>query len=213
MTDEFDWLDVRPALHSGLENRGESIMREGGQEGKDRIWWCDGEYIWFRRSKSNPETLKRHNKFVEDGDYKHVETQGDVEIYQLQPQSIFKSDVIAGKQIDIAQMNNYNLRRQAALAACRRDWQAFRDIMTFLRERINAINSCDKTPGQTTPLAENIYAENYVAVMNSIEQRDGPGAGEINRELLSMSQNKNENIHKMISIGGEKRPNRLRLND
>lgn len=203
MNDEFSWLDVRPAVHSGLENRGAGIMREGGQGGKDRIWWCDGEYVWFRRSKSNPETLKRHDLFVADGDYTYIETQNDVEVWQLQPQSQFKSDVVTGKQIDIAQMNNYNLRRQAALAACRRDWQAFRDIMSFLRERINALNSCSKTPGQTTPLAESIYAENYMAVVYSIEQRRGPSAGEINRELLAMSQNKMENKHKYISISGK----------
>lgn len=203
MSDEFGWLDVRPAVPSGLENRGAGIMREGGQAGKDRIWWCDGEYVWFRRNRSNPETLKRHDQFIADGDYVYVETQGDVEVWQLQPQSQFKSEVAVGKQIDIAQMNIYNLRRQAALAACRRDWQAFRDIMSFLRERINATNACSKTPGQTTPLAESIYAENYMAVVYSIEQRNGPSVGEINRELLALSQNKMESRHKFISISGK----------
>jgi len=199
MSDEFDWLDVRPSVHSGLENRGESIMRDGGQEGKDRIWWCDGEYVWFRRGKSNPETLKRHNQFVADGDYKHVETQGDVEIWQLQPQSQFKSDVIAGKQIDIAKMNNYNLRRQASLAAVRRDWQAFHDIMTFLRERINAVH------GLNLAGAEMYYAEAYMAVMASIQQRAGPSPNEINKELRSLMGKDPINRRRLISIGGSSR--------
>ena len=194
MSDEFSWLDVRPAVPSGLENRGAGIMREGGQEGKDRIWWCDGEYIWFRRSKSNPETLKRHDQFVADGDYHYIETQNDVEIWQLQPQSRFKSDAVAGKQIDIAEMNNYNVRRQAALAACRRDWQAFHDVMSFLRERINA------THGANLAGAEMQYAEMYMAVMASVEQRNGPSAGEINRELLALVHKDPVSRRRMISI-------------
>ena len=204
MDDEFSWLDVRPAVPSGLENRGDGIMREAGQEGKDRIWYCDGEYIWFRRSKSNPATLERHNKFVGDGDYRHIETQGDVEIYQLQPQSQFKSDVVAGKQIDIAQMDNYNVRRQAALAACRRDWQAFHDIMTFLRERINAVHGANRAG------AEMQYAEMYMAVISSVEQRNGPGAGEINRELVALMHKDPISRRRMITIGGENRSKQVR---
>ncbi len=198
MNDEFTWLDVQPTVYSGLENRGEGIMREGGQEGKDRIWWTDGEYLWFRRSKSNPATLERHNKFTEDGDYQFVETQGDVEIYQLRPQSSFKSEAVAGRQIDIAQMNNYNVRRQAALAACRRDWQAFHDIMTFLRERINAVHRENQAG------AEMYYAEAYMAVMASIQQRVGPSPNEINRELRALMGKDPISRRRMISIGGSK---------
>ena len=198
MIEEFAWLDTVQAPLTGLENRAE-IMRPDGQNGKDRIWWTDGEYVWFRRSKSNPETLKRHNDFVATGDYRHIETQDDIEIYQLQPKSPFK----LSRQIDIGQMNRYNIRRQAALAACRRDWQAFRDIMSFLRERINAVGACSNTPGQVTPLAESMYAEEYMAVILSIEQRDGPSAGEINREIHALSQRHGASKHKFISISSK----------
>ena len=199
MSDEFAWLDARPAVHSGLENRGESIMREAGQEGKDRIWWTDGEYLWFRRSKSNPATLARHNKFTEDGDYQYIETQNDIEIYQLRPQSQFKSDAVVGRQTDIAQMDNYNVRRQAALAACRRDWQAFHDIMTFLRERISAVH------GANLAGAEMYYAEAYMAVMASIQQRAGPSPNEINKELRALMGKDPISKRRMITIGGQKR--------
>ncbi len=196
MNDEFDWLDVQPTIHSGLENRGEGIMREGGQQGKDRIWWTDGEYLWFRRSKSNPATLQRHNQFVADGDYQFIETQGDVEVWQLRPQSQFKSETGSGKQIDISRMNNYNIRRQAALAAVRRDWQAFHDIMTFLRERINAVH------GLNLQGAEMYYAEAYMAVMASIQQRAGPSPNEINKELRALMGKDPISRRRMISIGG-----------
>ncbi len=200
-SEEFAWLDTVQAPFTGLEQRAD-IMRPQAQDGKDRIWWTDGEYLWFRRSKSNPATLERHNRFMADGDYVYIETQNDIEIYQLQPKSQFQSEK---QTLDIGQMNNYNIRRQAALAACRRDWQAFHDIMTFLRERINA------THGANLAGAEMDYAEKYMAVMESINQRDGPSPGEINRELMSLMQKDPINRKRMITIGGDKRDRRLRL--
>lgn len=190
--DPYSWLDGN---FTGLEQRAD-IMRTGSQDGKDRVWWCDGEYVWFRRAKSNPATLERHNRFVQDGDYQHVETQGDVEVWQLRPQSIFHSkDGPRGKTIDISRMNDYNLRRQAALAACRRDFEAFRDVMSFLRERMQAIHALNPNGAETA------YAEQYLAVMASIEQRDGPSAGEINRELHSLKLRAGEGRERLISIG------------
>lgn len=195
-----DWLniDVRPAVPSGLESRAE-IMRPGEQDGKDRIWWTDGEYVWFRRIKSNPATLKRHNDFVKSGDYRHVETQGDVEIYQLQPSSPFA----VKKTVDIGQMDLYNIRRQAVKAACRRDWKGFRDIMSFLRERVNAKYCNPDRPGAASPLAENVYADMYMGVMTAIDQRYGPSVGEINRELLALAGKGGVLAQqKLITIGG-----------
>ncbi len=192
--DEFGWLDARPAVHTGLENRGDGIMRDGGQFGKDRIWWTDGEYVWFRRAKSNPATLERHDQFCRSGDYRHVETQDGVEVYQLQPQSQFATK----STIDIGQMDMYNVRRQASLAACRRDWLAFRDIMMFLRERVNAKH------GSNVAGAEIQYAEMYMAVIMSVEQRNGPSVGEINKELFAMAQKSPLSRERIITIGGNK---------
>ncbi len=189
-SEEFGWLDSVATGYTGLEQKAQ-IMRDGAQDGKDRIWWCDGEYVWFRRSKSNPETLKRHDNFVADGDYRFIETQGDIEIWQVQPQSQFAT---ATKQINIGQMGTYDVRRQAALAACRRDWTAFRDIMSFLRERINAVH------GANAAGAELQYSEQFGAVIASIAQRVGPTVGEINRELMALADRRGDNAHKMITI-------------
>lgn len=194
--DEFDWLDAVEAPTTGLDKRAQ-VMREGGQEGANRIWHCDGEYIWFRRKDSNPATLERHNKFVADGDYVHVETQDDVEIWQLKPQSVFRDPrKKAGmRTIDISRMSYYDIRRQAALAAVRRDWAAFRDIMSFLRERINAKHGANRAG------AEIEYVEQFDAVIQSIVQRDGPVIGEINRELHALNQRKGLDKPKLITIG------------
>jgi hypothetical protein len=195
---EFDWLDDIGNDFTGLEQRA-SVMRAAEQLGKDRIWFTDGEYIWFRRNKANPATLERHNKFVASGDYKHIETQDDIEVYQLQDSSQFK--VQTGRQVDIGVMDNYNVRRQAVLAACKRDWKAFRDIMSYLRERLNNRHQNPKQPGVVTPLAENIYAEMYLAVLEAINQRNGPSAGEINKELMAELQKTHSDHHKIITFG------------
>lgn len=189
---DFDWIDGGKI--TGLENRAK-VMRPGGQDGKDRIWWCDGEYVWFRRNKANPATLERHNNFVADGDYIHVETQNDIEIWQLRPQSMFHSKKgPRGKQLDISKLNMYDLRRQAALAACRRDWVSFRDIMSYLKERVLARHLGNTNAGDQE------YAEQYLAVIQSIVQRDGPSAGEINRELMSLMQ-KGGSRERIITLG------------
>lgn len=201
MSGDFDWLDAQPAKHTGLEKKG-SIMRPGEQLGADRVWFTDGTTVWFRRAASNPATLERHERFLKTGDYKHIETQDGVEVYELQDNSPFK--IKTNKQVDISVLDNYNVRRQAVLAACRRDWKAFKEIMSYLRERIN-MSHLDMRGGMNTPLAENIFAEQYLAAMNSIEQRNGPSPGEINKELASLAQKENGGRlsgAKNITIGG-----------
>jgi hypothetical protein len=204
--DEFDWLDDGiESGFTGLEKRAQ-VMRAEEQLGKDRIWFTDGDYIWFRRSKSNPATLERHNKFCAMGDYEHIETQGDIEVYKLRESSPFKTkdakqEVVNGRQVDIGVMDNYNIRRQAALAACKRDWKAFQDIMAYLRERIAQSNQNPNAPGTVSPLADNIYAEQYLAVMEAINQRNGPSPGEINKELMALQHKTATQRQKIITFG------------
>jgi hypothetical protein len=187
--DDMSWLEITAPL-TGLEQRAD-IMRPGAQNGVDRVWWADGEYVWFRRAKSNPETLKRHNAFCATGDYRHVETQDGVEIYQLQPKSPFATK----KTLDIGQMDMYNVRRQAVKAACRHDWPAFRDIMTFLRERVNARH------GKNAAGAELEFTDLYMAVMASIDMRHGPSAGTVSNELMALAGGRDKAGSRVITFG------------
>jgi len=187
--DDDSWLEIE-APTTGLSKRA-PVMQSGGQNGVDRIWWTDGEYVWFRRAQSNPETLKRHNDFCKSGDYRHVETQDGVEIYQLQPQSPFA----VKKTLDIGQMDMYNVRRQAVKAACRRDWKTYRDIMMFLRERVVAKH------GANAAGAEMEYADLYQAVMAAIDMRHGPSANEVNQELMALASKGKKTGSMLISVG------------
>jgi hypothetical protein len=65
--------------------------------------------------------------------------------------------------------------------------------MTYLRERISAKH------GPNGNGAEIEYAEMYMAVMASIEQRNGPSAGEINKELLALAGKQDQ--RKIITLG------------
>ena len=211
MDSEFDWLDAGTITQktTGLDRRAQ-IMRAGAQEGKNRKWHCDGEYIWFRRKEANPATLERHNRFVAQNDYRYVETQGDVEIWELNDSSQFKTKKPEKKvvqtprgeyEIDLSEFDNYNLMRQAAIRACKYDWQAFHDIMTYLRERIQKQNQAPGAPGVVTPLAENVYADTYVRVMEMINQRNGPSPGQINAELMALLQKDAKNRQRIVTFG------------
>lgn len=189
-TDEFAWLDIQPGAVGVGQKR---IARVKDHPlGDDKAWFCDGEYIWLRRAKANPATLERHERFVANGDYVHVETQDGVEVWELQESSPFKSK----KTINLTEMDNYNVRRQAALAACRRDWQNFVDIMTYARERISA------NFGAHHAQAELVYTETYMAVMAAIAMRNGPSPQEVNNEVMALMQRKQVHKDKIITIGG-----------
>jgi hypothetical protein len=207
---EFAWLDVpidapvESAAHlPGREKRFDEVMRAGALLGKDRVWYCDGDYIAFRRAKANPATLERHNRFTATGDYTHIGTSGDVEVYKLNDSSPFKiKPPEPGKRVlDLGEMNWYNVRRQAALAACRRDWETFQNIVAFMREAINRNVGEGTATRWTQAFADTMFADTYVALMESIKMRQGPSPGEINRELAALAARKKQNVNRLITVG------------
>lgn len=201
--DDFDWLDlgddaarIETARVPNETNRAQ-IMQAGAMLGKDRVWFTDGDYIWFRRKKANPATLQRHNRFTAAGDYEHIGTHDDVEVYKLKPQSVFATK----RELNISELDDYNIRRQAAIAAVKRQWETFQDIMSYLRERVNARYQDPQRPGAPTPFAEQIYAELYAGIMHSIAMRHGPSPQEINRELMALAARKGQTQKRIITLG------------
>ena len=187
---ESDWLSDNVGKIVGEKKRAPSMQKRLGAEAKDRVWACDGKYIWFRRKKSNPHTLQRHNAFISKGDYVHVDTQDDVEIYELQESSAFKK-----REVNLGEMNFYNVRRQAALAACRHDYQTFEEIMVYLKESIDAYH------GANVQGAQGQYAETYMSVMAAIAMRNGPSPAHVNQQLLVLAKKRAKTRDKIISVG------------
>ena len=175
MTDsDSTWLDVSsPTKLPGERKRAPSMKK--APLGKTRVWASDGEFVYFRRNKSNPATLARHEAFLRTGDYRHVETQDDVEIYKLMPSSPF-----ARKTRDLTTIDSYNVRRTAAIAACQRDWGTFIDALEELSSRIKS--------RYHEAFAKTVYDENLTAVFLAINMRGGPSQTEIDREVQALRQ-------------------------
>ena len=182
-----DWLDIRPGGKKLTKDQTRAPNMRKSALGKARIWASDGEYVYFRRAKSNPETLKRHEAFIRTGDYRHVQTQDDVEIYQLMPSSPF-----ARPQKDLTVLDNYNVRREAALSACRRDWATFLDALSELSGRIK---------GQFhDAFARTVYEDNLTAIFLAINMRGGPSQTEIDREVKALRTRRGDDRKRLLVL-------------
>lgn len=184
---DTSWLDV-PTVTSGMKLPNETkrfVSMAKKLVGKSRVWACDGSLVAFRRKKANPATLQRHEAFLKTGDYKYLGTSDDVELYQLTESSPFKRP-----QRDLTAIDNYNLRREAALAACRREWPLFVDALTELSGRIK---------GQYhDAFAKTIYDENLTAIFLAINMRGGPSRTEIDREVQALRSRRGDSVSRVL---------------
>jgi hypothetical protein len=171
----------------------------GTVQGKKRIWACDGEYVFFRRKSCGADAegrdlqgqlhqaIVRHNRFLANGDYTYVETQDDVEICRVNPQS-----ALYRKGMYLGEMNDAALRRGIALAACKRDWALYVDMLTEVSGRIKA-----KVPDKIAGLVYNEMLE-YITIL--IAQRGGPSPMECAAGLQSVRQRRGEGSGQMILL-------------
>jgi hypothetical protein len=171
----------------------------GSVQGKKRIWACDGEYVFFRRKSCGADAdgrdrngdihaaITRHNRFLANGDYTYVETQDDVEICRVNPQSaLYRKGRYLGELDDAA------LRRGIALAACKRDWTLYVDMLTEVSGRIKS---------KVHPsMAAVIYNEMLEYVNILIAQRWGPSPAECAQGLQSVRQRRGEGSGQMILL-------------
>lgn len=173
-----DWLEIgeEPRIEPAKKLKGETGRASTmGKKllGKSRTWACDGEYVWLRRKQANPETIKRHEAFIASGEYKYVETQDDIEIFQLQEKSPFKRK----QPMDLTTLDMYNVRRQACLAACRRDWVFYIDALEEIAGRLKG--------AYDSGMAKTMFMETLDAIENSIAIRGGPNKAERDREVAA----------------------------
>ena len=182
-----DWLDIRSGGKKLTRDTTRAPTMQKSALGRTRVWASDGEYVYFRRKKSNPETLKRHEAFLKTGDYQHVQTQDDVEIYKLMPSSPF-----ARPQHDLTTLDAYNVRRAAALAACRREWATFIDALSELSTRIKS--------QYHDSFARTVYEENLTAVFLAIDMRGGPSRTEIDREVKALRTRRGDDRNRLLVL-------------
>lgn len=186
-----EWLDL-PRVESATKLPGEKQRAKRMQHGlgKKRVWSSDGEYVYFRRKLSNPATLERHERFLATGNYQHVDTQDDVEIYKLMPNSPFKR----AEAIDFGALKFYDARRQTIRAAVRRDWATFIDGLEHLAGGIK---------GAYDPaMAKTVYNDLLSYVFVQITMRGGPSQNEVDREVHALRARRGERSTSLVLPAG-----------
>lgn len=151
---EPDWLDVGAGLPDYLKipeldvptvqvevTRADAALQDIRFEvmkGSSRVWACNGRYVACRPGDfKNPATAQRHQKFLRAGNYRHVGTFDDVQLFELLPGSPFyrtPGNVKAGTW--------YEVLRAAAQAAVARDFGAYVDLLEEIASRVKG--STDK---------------------------------------------------------------------
>jgi hypothetical protein len=183
-----DWLSIAaPTKLTREKTRAPSMTKKLG--GKSRVWASDGEYVYFRRKLSNPATLERHEKFLATGNYKHVMTQDDVEVYQLQEGSPFKRP-----QLDLTSIAFADVRRQTILAACRGDWSRYVDGLEELAGRLKGAYD----PG----FAKLQFNDTLDHIEHMIRLRGGPSRAMCDREVVTVRARRGQSAGKRIMTLG-----------
>lgn len=173
----------------GEKNRGRPMAKS--PLGKNRTWLCDGEYVWFRRAKSNPETLARHEKFIRTGQYKHVGNSDDVEVWQLTEASAFKRTPVNLVQLDIP-----TLRRTAVLLAVKGDFGGYVDALDELASRIKGVR------GGALDMAtmQKIFLGHVGHMQYLITIRGGPSAVTIGNEVKAVRAARGQSRGKLLLL-------------
>jgi hypothetical protein len=167
-TDTADWLEVAPELPEYLKipeldnpSDGVEVPRAGAalkdirfevMKGSGRVWACNGRYVACRPSGFNPATAARHNRFLRSGHYKHVGTFDDVQLFELQPGSPFYREPGDPRAGDLR-----SLIRAAAIAAVKRDWGAYVDLLSEIATRLKSSAPADTQGNRDLRWAEDSF--------------------------------------------------------
>jgi hypothetical protein len=164
--------------------------------GNSRMWLCDGEYVYFRPTRvvngekvtvANPTTLERHRRFISEGQYTYVETQDDVEIYKVTESSPF-----ARKGMFLGELSDADVRRQAMLNACKRDWIAYTDCLEEMSSRLKG--------RYDTGMAARVYNDYLQYIDILIGMRGGPVAAERAAGLAGVRKRRGVGSGKLILL-------------
>lgn len=211
---DHTWLDEDEPMrvYSGAKIENERARAKAMQAGaggiKNKVWHCDGEFVYFRRRLAatpqpgapeglNPHLVARHNKMIANGEYRHVATQDDVEIYELQEHSPFKR-----KGINLMTQSISQVRWIAIYAATGRypgvagqrdsDWGLFVDCLEEMSSRIKGMFDAGT--------AKMKYNEELSYTFHLLQQAGGPGQGAIDRGVADVMRRRGKTTGKMIIL-------------
>lgn len=193
-----DWLETGPAATESADWLGLEIpkakipydeIRFSVMRGSQRVWACDGEYVACRPAAFNPATHQRHSNFLASGCYEHVGTFDDVQVFKLLDGSPFKRN----DKTFIPGQNLHQDMRQAAIAACARDWVLYHDILDAIASGLkNAF---------TEGFARTVFQDALAQIFVHIQQRGGPTQAEVDAGLSNVRAKRGYG-NKLIAVPG-----------
>lgn len=211
---DFGWLEAPEGakIEAGQKLADEKSrarqMQEGTSHMRKRMWHCDGDYVFFRRRMAstpmpgapdglNPHLVQRHNKMIAAGEYKHVATQDDVEIYELTESSPLKR-----KGIDLGACNLSQVRWYAIYAVLGKfpgsptrrdpDYGLFCDCLEEMSSRIKAMYHDAQ--------AKQVYNEELAYTFHLINQAGGPSQGMIDFGVQAIRKKRGQGTGKVILL-------------
>ena len=139
-----------------------------------RAFWTDGTHAYLRRKKANPGIIERTDAKVKGGEYRHVKTTDDVEIYEISDDSPMRR-----RKLAIGEMTDTMIEREIVVCACKRDWRTFYDAASELAYRY-------KNGGLPQNTAEMILQNTMRYLHLRIHRRGGPSEVEIGQALAAI---------------------------
>lgn len=169
LLDKLDGVDT-PRIETPRENTTGRKVRNANK----RAFWIDGVNAHLRRKKANPAIIERTDEKVRKGEYKHVRTSDDVEIYEIAEWSPLRR-----KKVNVSEMSEKALEKAIVRAACKEDWRLYYDAASELAYRYK--NS--ELPQATAQLQ---YQTQMRYIEHRIMRRGGPTPMRIQSELASI---------------------------
>jgi hypothetical protein len=174
-----DWLSIEDP-NAGKTTREFESLLQSCMRGTNRVMACDGQFLAYRPfnhvfdKEVNPRTQQRFADFQAAGHFEHIGTFDEVQIYKLLDGSPFKQS----KKNYVIGTNYWKDIRDAAKAACARDWSTYHDLLGAMAMAMKA--------GRDPNFARAIWGDtlNHIAV--TIQQMRGPTEAEVNAGFVGV---------------------------
>lgn len=139
-----------------------------------RAFWTDGTHAYLRRKKANPAIRERTDEKVKRGEYKHIKTSDDVEIYE-----IAETSPLRRKKVEMGQLSEAALIRCIVRYACKEEWRLYYDAVSELAYRY-------KNSGFPAATAELQLQTTMAYLEHRIMRRGGPSPMLIAHQLRAI---------------------------
>lgn len=169
---EADWPEIEDP-NAGQVTLAFQHLVDACMRGTNRVMACDGSYLAYRPynrefdKEVNPRTRERFNDFIAAGHYRHIGTYDEVQIYELLEGSPFRH-----KKNYVIGTDYWRDIRQAAKAACERNWSDYHDILGAMATALKS--------GRDPMFAKTVWDDTLNQVAIQIKQMGGPTEKEVN---------------------------------